>query len=162
MDLNELNTLALPVSDFVERMGILFEEDGFPRTAGRIFGLLLLSPHPLSLDELAERLAVSKASVSIEARRLAHHGIVERVGMPGDRRDYYRTGPDALARSMRLRLETMQRYDTLLADGLASPASEDPLVRERLTGIQADAREVIRVLGDLIARSSARSAHQTV
>lgn len=147
----------MPVSELTERMGILFEEDGFPRIAGRIFGLLLLSPEPLSLDDIAERLGVSKASVSTDARRLAHHGIVERVSRPADRRDYYRTGQDALARSMRRRLEALQRYDALIADGLASPAAEDPDVRERLTHVQANGREMIRALEGVIARCSARA-----
>ncbi|MBA2573067.1 MAG: hypothetical protein H0V06_08480, partial [Gemmatimonadetes bacterium] len=52
------------VEQFVERMGLFFEDDGHPRIAGRMFGFMLLSPEPCSLDDLAEQLQVSKASVS--------------------------------------------------------------------------------------------------
>jgi hypothetical protein len=46
---------------FTDRLAMLFENDGQPPIAGRIFGLLLLSDDALSLDELAEDLGVSKA-----------------------------------------------------------------------------------------------------
>ena len=51
-------------SRFTDRLAMLFEHDGQPPIAGRIFGLLLLSDEALSLDELAESLGVSKASAS--------------------------------------------------------------------------------------------------
>jgi DNA-binding transcriptional regulator GbsR (MarR family) len=48
-----------------------------------------------SLDEMAEQLQVSKASVSANARLLETIGMIERVTKPGDRRDYYAaTSPD--------------------------------------------------------------------
>ena len=34
---------------FIERIGILWENEGLPRTAGRIFGFLFLQPEPCSL-----------------------------------------------------------------------------------------------------------------
>ena len=57
------------VADFVERMGLTLEGEGLPRIAGRLFGFLLVHPEAYSLDELAERLQVSKASISTNARR---------------------------------------------------------------------------------------------
>ena len=55
---------------FVGEMGLTFEADGFTRIGGRLFGHLLLADRPLSLDEIAAALRVSKASVSTDARRL--------------------------------------------------------------------------------------------
>lgn len=74
---------------FVERLGLQVEGEGFPRIAGRMIGYLLLQDEPSSLDELAEKLQVSKASVSTNARALEDMGFVERRSVPGDRRDYY-------------------------------------------------------------------------
>lgn len=76
-------------SRFVERLGLQVESEGFPRIAGRMIGYLLLQDEPSSLDELAEKLQVSKASVSTNARALELRGLVERRSVPGDRRDYY-------------------------------------------------------------------------
>src|SRR5688500_20277412 len=76
-------------SRFVERSGLIAEREGFSRIAGRIFGLLLLSPTELSLEEIAARLGVSRASVSTEARRLQDHGTVARTRRPAGRTAHY-------------------------------------------------------------------------
>ena len=50
---------------FVEDVGITFEQTGLPRTAGRIFGWLLISDPPhQSTSELAEALMASRGSIS--------------------------------------------------------------------------------------------------
>ena len=98
---------------FIDRMGHAAESDGFSPIAGRLFGVLLLSAEPLSLDELAETLGVSKASVSTDARRLLERGIVERVSRPGDRRDYYELAPDFFAQIIRSRISRWRRLHDL-------------------------------------------------
>ena len=97
---------------FVERMGLALVADGLPRIAGRIFGLLLVSEKPCSLDELAAELRVSKASVSTNARLLEHRGVLEQVSRPADRRDYYRIPGDLFTHTMAQRLARWQRFRT--------------------------------------------------
>lgn len=82
------------VQQFVERMGLICEKEGMARSAGRIFGLLLVADRPFSLDELAEKLQASKAGVSTNARMLEQFGMIERVSSLGDRRDFYRVKDD--------------------------------------------------------------------
>ncbi|HEU4628962.1 MAG TPA: MarR family transcriptional regulator [Gemmatimonadaceae bacterium] len=119
-------------SEFVERMGVVLSEDGLPRIAGRIFGLLLVSPDDLSLDELAETLGVSKASVSLDTRRLEQRGLVERVSRPGDRRDYYRVRPDLLSNLMEQRLRRWRRIHETLTEGRRALHGQSTVVDERL------------------------------
>jgi|UPI000696E6DC hypothetical protein len=77
--------------EFIEEIGILFEDTGHPRMAGRIFGLLLVAEQPmLSSAEITEELQASKASVSTMTRLLLQSGLIERVARPGDRKDYFR------------------------------------------------------------------------
>src|SRR5687767_1846148 len=76
-------------TEFIEDLGVFYEAQGMPRIGGRICGLLVLATRPLSLEEMAETLSVSRASVSTNARLLERNGTVIRVGRPGDRRDYY-------------------------------------------------------------------------
>ncbi len=78
---------------FIERMGLAVERMGLTRTFGRLFGLLMVADRPLSLDEIVERLDVSKASVSTNARACEELGLARRVGVRGDRRDYYEIAP---------------------------------------------------------------------
>src|SRR5687768_5807394 len=90
------------VQQFVEKMGLICEKEGLARSAGRIFGLLLVGGRPYSLDELAEQLQASKASVSTNARMLEQLGMIERVSSLGDRRDFYRVLSDPWERMLRV------------------------------------------------------------
>lgn len=121
---------------FIERMGLAAESDGLSRIAGRLFGALLLDSEPRSLDDLAEQLAVSKASVSTEARRLLDRGVAERIGKPGDRRDYYALSPDFFAQIIRFRLSRWEALRRLVRE-LPTSAPELPrVVRDRFANIE--------------------------
>lgn len=75
---------------FVEEVGLWFELSGMPRMAGRILGWLLIADPPhQSLAQLADGLQASKGSISTMTRLLIQGGIVERISLPGERRDYY-------------------------------------------------------------------------
>ena len=75
-----------------EEFGLLFEEMGGTRMAGRVAAWLLLSDPPVqSLTDLAGALGVSKAAVSTAVRSLLQAGHVERVSEPGRRGDFYRS-----------------------------------------------------------------------
>jgi DNA-binding transcriptional regulator GbsR (MarR family) len=90
--LNDPVAMHEAVVDFIEQMGLVYEGSGLSRIAGRIIGYLLADEGLHSLDDIAERLGVSKGSVSTNARHLEQVGIIERKSIPGDRRDYYRIG----------------------------------------------------------------------
>lgn len=76
---------------FAEEVGIIFEQTGLPRMAGRIFGWLLISDPPhQSTGELAEALMASKGSISTITRLLIQTGLIERFSLPGVRHDYFR------------------------------------------------------------------------
>lgn len=68
----------------VDVLGQLAEFWGFTRTMGRVFGLLYLSPEPLSQAEISERLTISAASVSLTLNGLTRWGAVRKsVGTKG-------------------------------------------------------------------------------
>jgi DNA-binding transcriptional regulator GbsR (MarR family) len=90
------------VQQFVERMALICEKDGMPRIGGRIFGYLLATDCTCSLDDLAETLSASKASVSTNARMLEQLGMVRRVSTLGDRRDFYRVEDDPWEQMLRV------------------------------------------------------------
>jgi DNA-binding MarR family transcriptional regulator len=121
--------------EFVERVGRFFEGDGAPRTSGRMLGLLMLTSGEMSIDEIADRLKVSRASVSTNARSLETFRVVERVSHMGDRRDFYRIAPDLERTLVRHRMERLARVEELLQAGTATPAARDARVRGRLQGL---------------------------
>lgn len=118
--------------EFIERVGLTFEVEGMPRIAGRMLGLLLVSSDARTLDELADLLQVSKASISSNARLLERMGSVERVGHPGDRRDFYQLSRCMDARVLDHWTERMRELRDLMMDALTVPPASEPAVRERL------------------------------
>jgi DNA-binding transcriptional regulator GbsR (MarR family) len=83
--------------NFVEGLSQISRFWGFPRGMGAIFGVLYLSPAPLSLDELVERTGLTKGAISTEVRSLARIGLVHRSTKLGDRKDYYEAEADFYA-----------------------------------------------------------------
>jgi DNA-binding transcriptional regulator GbsR (MarR family) len=147
---------------FVERVGMLTETEGLPRIAGRIYGLLLMTPGECSLDEMADSLGVSKASISTDARRLEDAGIVVRSSRPGDRRDYYAIAPDALRQSLERKLRGLRQFREILQDARTIPGAAE--VRDRLDEWDAwyeDAVEVLTLLLEKTARGRARKRPTT-
>ncbi len=85
---HELSAIeAQVIAVFVDGVKVI----GLPRSIGEIYGLLFISPGPLSLDDLVERLGISKGSASQGLRTLRSLGAVAEVnddGLP-ERRTYY-------------------------------------------------------------------------
>jgi DNA-binding transcriptional regulator GbsR (MarR family) len=62
---------------------------GQPRSLAEIYGLLFISAQPLAMDDLIERLQLSKGSASQGLKFLRNLGAVKMVYVPGDRRVHY-------------------------------------------------------------------------
>ena len=83
---SSLNPLEAEVIDlFVELSRLL----GQPRSLAEIYGLLFFSARPLAMDDLIERLGLSKGSASQGLKYLRSMGAVRTVYVPGDRRVNY-------------------------------------------------------------------------
>jgi len=95
------------IDEFVERMGFAAQADGLPRIAGRILGLLVIEGGPLSFNDLATRLQVSRGSISTNSRILEQLGVLERASRSGDRQDYFRLTRDPYIRLLRGLIERM-------------------------------------------------------
>jgi len=118
---------------FVEEFGIVFEQSGLPRMAGRILGWLLLSDPPhQSIGELTEALAASKGSISTMTRLLIRIGLIERISLPGVRHDYFRIRPGALQHQLKQGIEQVTMFRKLAERGLELLEGKAPLTRQGL------------------------------
>jgi DNA-binding transcriptional regulator GbsR (MarR family) len=119
--------------DYVEKVGLAFEQLTLPRMAGRIFGWLLIAETPIvGLGDLVERLKASKSAVSTTTRLLVQIELIELVSLPGDRRDYFRIRSDAWANTLRARIKQAGEFRRLAESGLALLAQADTARRRRL------------------------------
>lgn len=64
------------------------------KVGGQIYSLLFLSRQPLSLDQISDALKLSKGNISVNVRMLEEAGLVRKVWVKGDRRDYYEAHRD--------------------------------------------------------------------
>ncbi len=82
----ELSPSEAAVSDVVGR---LIEFWGFKRNMGRVWTVLYLSPDPLSAEDLRHALKLSSGAVSMTLSELARWGVVRKVWIQGERKDFY-------------------------------------------------------------------------
>ena len=73
------------VSLFISVFGAL----SLPRSIGEIYGLLFSTQEPLSLDDVQERLRLSRGSASEGLRWLRSLGAVNQVYLPGVRKEHF-------------------------------------------------------------------------
>lgn len=118
---------------FIEEVGLLFEAEGLPRMAGRIFGWLLISnpPHQ-SPGELTEVLQASKGSISTMTRLLTQLGLIERISLPGRRRDYFQIKPNVWSELTQRRLVQIRAFRQLAEKGLTLLNDQNLESRQRL------------------------------
>jgi DNA-binding transcriptional regulator GbsR (MarR family) len=126
MELNE------KTQGFVEKLGLMFERMGFPKTKGRLMGLLLVADGPLSLTEMAEILQVSKASMSTNTRSAEQMGWLQRASIPGDRRAYYEITPGSFEGMLGQRFKAMVAIIHLIDEGLDAIDPDNATARVRL------------------------------
>lgn len=138
-----------PVGTFVEQMGVLYEKENMPRIAGRLFALLLVEDRSFSLRELADRLKVSRASVSTNTRMLADIGVITHVGRAGDRQDYYQLALNPLERLLAGIAHRMGMMEEFIQTAEASFPPERETAKCRLRDLATFYRATAASMADL-------------
>ncbi len=101
-------------SSTVSGMGRLARFFGFSEVMGRLYGIALLSPEAMSLDDLASELKISKGSVSMNMRALERWGMAKEVWVRGERKKYYKAESD-MWQVIRNVLGSREQREVLLA-----------------------------------------------
>ncbi|SCW38451.1 DNA-binding transcriptional regulator GbsR, MarR family [Paenibacillus tianmuensis] len=116
-----------------QQMSRAFELEGFSPLVGKIFGLLLFAPKPVSLQEMADQLGVTKAAVSVQVRALEKYSLCQKVPMRSDRKDYYYLSDDFTLTSMRAtkqKIESMTKQCEELSFALKGMSQIDETEKE--------------------------------
>ena len=79
---------------FVELWNNMASLWGISPTMARIHGMLYISGAALSMDDIMERLAISRGNVSMNIRELVEWGLVRRVHKRGNRKEHYESLSD--------------------------------------------------------------------
>src|SRR6476620_10646882 len=79
---------------FISSWGAFGTHWGINRTMAQIHALLLVSPDPLTQDDMMEQLNISRGNTNMNIRELINWGLVERVLMTGERKEYFSAEKD--------------------------------------------------------------------
>jgi DNA-binding transcriptional regulator GbsR (MarR family) len=166
----KLSPVLSTVNDSIlDGLGQLADYFGYNRVMGKMYGALLLSPVPMSLDDLLNHLDVSKASVSMNMRMLENLGIVREVWVRGDRRKYYEAESDFWKilnsvlggrelREINQALSVLEANVEKLQDADSTMTAKDrelaQLYLERMEQIQAFFRFAKLVITSILERSN--------
>lgn len=118
---------------FLNGINQICSKFGLNNIMAQLYATLYLSTKPMSLDDMVERLKISKGSASINIRALERYGVVRRVWVKGSRKDYYEAELDitkvvsdrvqSMAKGRLLELDDMIRSVYSILDSLP-PAGE--------------------------------------
>jgi len=130
---------------FVLHWGEMASAWGINRTMGQIHALLYISAEPVSVNELMDRLKISRGNASLNLRALEDWGIIQRMHVTGDRREYFRSQADVWDLFHTVVRERKRReFDPMLRSlrqFLADTSQSDPndpamaLYRERISNL---------------------------
>ncbi|MFN8452358.1 MAG: MarR family transcriptional regulator [Anaerolineae bacterium] len=138
---------------FVEEVGLYFERVGLTRMEGRVIGwLLICDPPQQSMGDLVEALDASKSSISVALRTLTTIYLIEKVSVPGERRDYYKASADMWNRSYRARIHQLTELSELAERGIELLADEPPEQQRRLELMRDHNRFMEQEFPKLLAR----------
>lgn len=124
-----LSKLSPELSRFIENMGRFFESYGIPRIGGRVLGLLLVAHEPLTAEQIAAILKVSRASISTNFRLLLTSGLAEKIYLPGDRATYYAFPESAWEKVFNVEIASITAMKQLAEQGRDALPSGDAAQR---------------------------------
>lgn len=79
---------------FISSWGAFGTHWGINRTMAQIHALLLVTADPLTQDDIMEQLNISRGNTNMNIRELINWGLVERVLLSGERKEYFSAEKD--------------------------------------------------------------------
>ena len=74
---------------FISSWGAFGTHWGINRTMAQIHALLLICSDPITQDDIMEELNISRGNTNMNIRELINWGLVERVILPGERKEFF-------------------------------------------------------------------------
>lgn len=104
------------IDQFVETWGAMGSAWGVNNSVARVHGLLIITDRPWCIDEIVERLQISKSNVSTSLKELRTWNVIKKIFQPGDRKEYFICEPNAWEMLFNIMRQRKQReFDPILA-----------------------------------------------
>jgi DNA-binding transcriptional regulator GbsR (MarR family) len=117
-------------SQFIASWGAFGTQWGINRTMAQIHALLLVSADPLSADDIMEQLDISRGNANMNVRELINWGLVERIIMSGERKEFFVADKDIWRIAKQIAKERKKR-------------ELDPMIKmlDQLSNVEGDKRD---------------------
>lgn len=139
-------------SEFIEKTGLIAQNQGIPRVAGRVLGMLLFDGEAVAFGDLARALQVSRGSISTSTRLLEDRALIKRLSKPGERQDFFqlaeRPFPNMLARAQ----QELARAQADIQASVAQICDSRPDIKARVQ----DYADLYASLSESIQRATER------
>ncbi len=140
---------------FVSTWGEMASRWGINKTMARVHALLMASDAALSTDEIMAALGISRGNANMNLRALVDWGLVRRVAVGGERREYFQSEKDVWNMCCRIARERKKREIEPVIGALeeclreAGTGKDAAAFRKRLTELLDLVRTLDFVLGQL-------------
>lgn len=115
-------------NELIQAWGTLGSSWGLNKTMAQIHAVLMVSTKPLTTEDIMQQLNISRGNANMNIRALLEWGIVDRVLVPGERKEYFKSEKDVwtlarmVARERRKRelepiLKTLKKVQDVQLDG---------------------------------------------
>ncbi len=145
-------------AQFIASWGAFGTHWGISRTMAQVHALLLISPDSITADDIMEELQISRGNANMNIRELIDWGLIDRVIVPGARKEYFvaekdiwKVGKQILKERKKRELEPMIKMMTLISD--VEGDKKDKHVKqfiETLNGIKKLTEQADKTLENII------------
>jgi DNA-binding transcriptional regulator GbsR (MarR family) len=139
---------------FIDDLAAFLATWNMPGNAARLYGYLLLMNEPVSLDDIARDLEISRSYAHAAAKLLESHGNARRLAARGTKRAFYIVDDD-LGAMLRRQSRTFGRMAELISVS-GDDVAEGP-ARDRLKRVGDYHRDLQQTMEGFLAKRSARS-----
>ncbi len=106
----------MDTQSIMDRFGIYFDEVGLNKTYGRLFGFFMTANEPVSMNQLVEKLQISKSTASVEIRRLVSMGAIEKVLLSDSRADFYQLKKDIWVQNLKQKNRDIKKLQAIIRE----------------------------------------------
>lgn len=149
---------------FVAAWGDMASNWGINKTMARIHAHLMASEAALSTDEIMEALAISRGNANMNLRALADWGLIRRVSVGSERKEYFQSEKDVWHMCCRIARERKKREIEPVIGTLeeclreAGDGQDAAAFRKRLT----DLLELVKMLDFVLGKVAAQEKNDVL
>lgn len=137
-------TLEESKTKFIDTWGGLGSAWGISKSMAQMHAFLLTSPEAMSMEDIMEELNMSRGNVNLNVRSLVDWGLVERISVKGERKEFFRAEKDIWRIATKIANERRKRELEPVVNTLSQVKDIDPSDRRK-----KEAQEFIQFIESL-------------